>query len=329
LRVRAVLLISLVVASTVITGLIFVSPPLDDFWLENPFWNGLSEVYSGTHPVRLGNLTSLRSVVDPSACTVLMLGPSEPFTTGQIEAVRAFLVSGGRVVLADDFGTGNSLLQGLDLQVRFSGLLLLDPLFKEKNSRMPCVSNLSSSPSTEELEGLTLNYPTVLNNTDGVSVLAWSTSFSYLAAAPSPPTNDSATGPFPVVAEVKMGEGSLILISDSSLFINSMLDRGDNMALLEGLAGDTVYLDEVHSMPSRLARVRMFLAEVYSLLSMTEVRYALTGLLVLAVVKVEWTGEREQKDERQVEAVLRRHPEWDRELLEQLEEERRQARGAE
>ncbi len=312
-----------------ITGLIVTSPPLDDFWLENPFWNGLSKVYSGMHPVRLGNLAGLRSVPESSACTVLMLGPSQPFTANDIETVKDFLVSGGRVVLADDFGTGNSLLQGLDLQVRFSGLLLLDPLFKEKNSRMPSVLNVSSSTSTEELWGLTLNYPTVLNNTESVSVLAWSTPFSYLAAAPSPPTNDSVVGPFPVVAEVSVGKGSLILISDSSLFINSMLDRGDNMALLEGLAGGTVYLDEFHSMPSRLARVRMFLAEVYSLLSMTEVRYALTVLLVLAVVKVEWTGEREQKDERQVEAVLKRHPEWDRELLEQLEEERRQARGAE
>jgi hypothetical protein len=104
------------------------------------------------------------------------------------------------------------------------------------------------------------------------------------------------------------------------------------MALLEGLAGDTVYLDEVHSMPSRLARARMFLAEVYSLLKTTEIRYALTALLVLAVVKVEWsTGEREQKESEadRVDAVLRRHPEWDRRLLEQLEEERKRAHGAE
>lgn len=325
-------MVSLVAASTVITCLILTSPPLDDFLVENPFWNGLSKVYSGMHPIRLRNLADLRSVADPSDCTVLMLGPSQPFTANDIDSVKEFLVSGGRVVLADDFGTGNRLLQGLDLQVRFSGLLLLDPLFKEKNSRMPWVSNLSSYASTEELKGLALNYPTVLNNTENVSVLAWSTPFSYLAATPSPPTNDSAAGPFPVMAEVKVGEGSLILISDSSLFINSMLSQGDNMALLKELAGGTVYLDEAHSMPSRLARVRMLLADVYSLLRMTEIRYALTALLVFVVVKVKWsTGEREQEESEvdTVDAVLRKHPEWDGELLEQLEKERRRARGAE
>ncbi len=321
--VRTILLVSLVAASTVIAGLILVFPPLDDLWLENPFWNGLSNVYSRLHPVRLRDLTSLRSVVEPSVCTVLMLGPSRPFTAREVEAVRAFLVSGGRVVLADDFGTGNSLLQGLDLEVRFSGLLLLDPLFKNKNSHMPRVSNVSSSRYTDGVEGLTLNYPTVLNHTKTVLVLAWSTPFSYLAAAPSRPSNDSVAGPFPVVAEVTVREGSLILISDSSLFINSMLDQGGNMALLRGVAGGTVYLDEAHSMSSRLAKVKMFMAEVQSLLRMMEIRYTLTGLLVLVVVKVKWSGgETEQKEESRVDAVLSRHPEWDRRLLEELDEKR-------
>lgn len=329
MRIKTLLLVSLVAASIVVTGLTFTFPPLDDLWLENPFWNGLSKVYSRIHPVRLRNLTSLRRDVEPHMSTVLMLGPSKPFTAQEVEAVEVFLVSGGRVVLADDFGTGNSLLQGLELDARFSGLLLLDPLFKEQNSRMPRVLNVLSSRYTGGVEGVTFNYPTVLNHTEDVAILAWSTPFSYLAATPSPPSEDSAVGPFPVMAEAKVGEGSLILISDSSLFINSMLDREDNMALLRGLAGGKVYLDEAHSLPSRLAKVKMFLVQAYSFLRMTEIRYGLTALLVLAVAKVRWSSREMEEEEDRVEAVLRKHPEWDRMLLEHLDEQWRRNRGAE
>jgi len=328
LRVKAILLLSLVASSAAITGMSLTFPPLDDLWLENPFWNGLSKVYSRMKPIRLGDLTNIgRAAAEPSSSTVLMLGPSKPFTPEEVEAVEAFLSLGGRVVLADEFGTGNSLLEGLGLEVRFSGLLLLDPLFKDKSSRMPKVLNISSSRYTDGLEELTFNYPTVLAHTESVSVLAWSTPFSYLATSPSPPNEDSVAGPFPVVAEARVGEGSLILISDSSLFINSMLDRGDNMALLRGLARGEVFIDEAHSIPSRLTRVKAFLVQAYSFLRMTEVRYGLTVLAVLAVFKVKWGGG-EDEEEDEVEAVLRKHPEWDRRLLEELREERRRARGA-
>ena len=328
MKIKTLLLTSVAVVSVVIVGLSLAFPPLDDLWLENPFWNGLSGVYSTMKPNRLIELASLERVVDePSNSTILMLGPSKAFTAEEVEAVGYYLSMGGRVILGDDYGTGNTLLEGLGVDVRFSGLLLMDALFKDKNSLMPRILHFSPSSYILGIGKLTLNYPTVLNYTEDVTVLAWSTPYSYLADTPQSQTENSPVGPFPVIANVKMGEGNLFLISDSSLFINSMLEREDNMALLRGLAIGEVYLDETHSQPSRLTHFKMYLGQIYSVVRMTEIRYGLTFLLVVVAVKVKLGSRKVEAEENEVEATLREHPEWDRRLLNELQAQRRKARG--
>jgi len=330
MRVKGILLFSVITVSTAIIGLTFAFPSLDDLWLENPFWNGLSKVYSRMEPARLKHLRSLSSVmVDPSNTTILLLGPSKPFAPEEIENVKVFLSSGGSIVLADEFGTGNSLLEGLGLDVRFSKLLLIDLLFKDRNSQMPRILFVGTSVFTGGVEELILNYPTALTNTESIRVLAWSSPYSYLATDTSPPDEDSVYEPLPVVAVVTYGKGVLILISDSSLFINSMLDRGDNLVLLSGVTRGRVFLDEAHSIPSRLAVVKAFIVSAYSFMRMTEIRYGFAVLMIFTIVKVKWVVGEAEEEEDEVESVLHWHPEWNRELLEELHEGRRRALGAE
>ncbi len=309
-------------SSLVIVGLTYAFPSLDDLWVENPFWNGLSKVYSQIDPVRLDDITTLYSLLeDPSNATVLLLGPSKPFSVDDVKVIEWFLINGGHVVLTDDFGTGNMLLEGLGLDVRFSQKLLMDALFKDKSSVMPRVLNLTFSGV--HVQELTLNYPTTLENTTNTSVVAYSSSFSYTADTPGTPTEDSPVGPFPLVAEVSLGDGSLVLISDSSLFINSMLERAGNQGFLKGILEGQIVIDETHSMPSRLTLVKIFFMQVYNLLKKPEIKYGLTIACVFAIYNVNWNDGKSVEAEDEVERVLRQHPEWDRELLEQLHEERR------
>jgi len=297
-------------------------PPLDDFRLENPFWNGLSELDSRVHPFEVTDLARLLNVVlKPSESTLLMLGPSKTFTDEDVDAVRGFLEAGGLVVLAEDFGVSNGLLEGLGVQVRFSGEVLLDPLFKDKDSRMPRMIDFTLSPYTRGLSALTLNYATVLTDVGhDVRVLARSTAFSYLSNGTSaPPEEAELVGPFPVMAEVKYGGGNLILISDSSLFINSMLDRDNNDALLKNLVnGRVVYVDVSRWSPSLLTRFKGVLARAYQVAGATEVKYGLVAVLAVIILKVRWgeKGIRDESDE--VEDALSSHPDWDRALLEKL-----------
>jgi len=273
--------------------------------------------------VRLNDLGDLEGVLfDPSNATVFILGPSQAFTIRDVGIIDAFLRSGGRVILADEFGTGNELLEGLGLDIRFSGLVLMDPLFNDMNLRLPRVLNVTSSGVSDDVEELTLNIPTVLNHTEDLNVLAWSTSFSFLTSDPEVLGAVWVSGSFPIAVEVVVGEGSLFVISDSSLFINGMLDRGDNRKFLLSLVGGKVLIDESHSVQSMLARMRVMLFQVYSFLKLTEIRYGLAALCVIVVFKVSWRTEEVEEQVDPVEEALRRHPEWDRDLLMILEEER-------
>ena len=92
---EALLGLGLLVISVVIVASVY--PVLDDFWVENPSWNGLSEFYRVANPVRVKNLDELGDF-DPFDYTLFLVGPSRGFSDGDIAAVEAFLDGGGRVV---------------------------------------------------------------------------------------------------------------------------------------------------------------------------------------------------------------------------------------
>jgi hypothetical protein len=320
LRARFILLVGLVASAAFILGLAACFPSIDDLFVGNSYWNGLSEVYNVYHPARIETLVTLNTTFsEPSNSTLLMLGPSKPFTENDVLEVRKYLAEGGSVVLADDFGSANTLLEGLGLRVRFSGELMKDPLFKDRNELMPVAYTFNQSLKERGVSEMVMNYPTVLNETEGVTVLSWSSSFSYVSSKVASPSVNSPSGPFPLIAEADVGGGRLVLVSDPSMFINGMLGSGDNSAVLGSFMRGSVAIDETHSIPSTLTVVKDYLVQVYAVLSITEVKYSLVGLGLILSFKVKWDEPlADRMDE--VEETVKRHPDWSRELVEHVEE---------
>jgi hypothetical protein len=327
LRARFILLVGLVVSAAFIVGLAAWFPSIDDLFVGNSFWNGLSEVYSVYHPARLETLEALSGAFsDPSNSTLLMLGPSKPFTTTDVQQVRGYLASGGAVILADDFGTANTLLEGLGLQVRFSGELLEDPLFKDRNELMPVAYIFDKYLQDRGVRVMVMNYPTVLSGVEGIKVYSWSSSFSYVSDKPASPAAASGSGPFPLIAEAEVGAGHLVLISDPSVFINGMLGSGDNSVVLGSFVGGLVAIDEAHSIPSTLSVMKDYLVQIYAVLGIAEVRYSLLGLGLVLSFKVKWDEpEADRVDE--VEETIKRRPDWNRDLVEHVDELRKRKDG--
>lgn len=325
MRARFLLLIGLAASVVTLVGLTWFYPSVDDLFVDNPLWNGLSDVYVAVKPVRVGNLTQLGDVVDDvSNSTVLFLGPSTPFEASDVGVVRLYLSEGGTVVLADDFGSGNELLEGLGLNARFSGQLLQDPLFKDRASVLPVAYNFTSGGAALGVRSVELNYPTVLTGVNDSDVLLWSTYFSYLSTGVTQPSDSSTYGPFPLMARLKVGKGTLILIADSSTFINGMYGLGDNAALLRGLVRGTVVIDESHSVSSLLTIIKGVLVDAYAFLGKTEIKYGLVALGVVIGFKVKWDKPVEDRED-EVAATLRVHPEWSRELVEDIDKLRRKS----
>lgn len=217
-------------------------PNVDDLWAENRFWNGISGFQETYSPAEVTSLPMLPLLIPvPENTTLLLVGPSTPYTGAEADAVHSYLTHGGRVLLADDFGEANTLLTRLNTSTRFSGSLLSDALYMNRHPNMP----VTFSPANAS-QSIALNYATALVNVSG-EVMAWSSPFSVLLDE----TNNTARlGPYPVLVEEKIGDGELVLIGDSSLFINGM--TGETGASVERLVGGySVFMDVSHHQPSR------------------------------------------------------------------------------
>lgn len=250
-------------------------PANTDFWFQNPFWNGMSNLGKlGAREVSLADAYSLNT----SEYALLVLGPSKPFTRDDARAVRTFLDMGGTVVVADDFGTANQLLELLGVPARLSGRLLVDPLFNLGDPRLP---------QARWRDGwLALNYATTLNLSacKGCTVIAESTEFSYLDLNLNGRHDESEpTGPFPVAASIRVGAGTLILVADSSLFINSMLDKGLNKDFLSAALGSKKpAVDTEHWEEGPLIEAKKALSTLWSAVSSPEVKYSLIALALVS-----------------------------------------------
>jgi hypothetical protein len=288
----------------------------DDFNTANTSWNGLSTMVSMVKPTVMQNLTALPPV--GTGYVLYELGPSHPFAPSEARGISKFVSSGGTLVLADDYGTGNSLLQGMGMTSRFTGAVLTDPLFNFKNSFLAVAPDVTG----RNFSSLALNYATTLTVSDpGTRILGLSSDFSYLyPTQPGETISNAPHGPFAVFAVVPQGKGQVYLISDASVFINSMLQRSSNAALLKQLSTGTVLLDTSHFSigPATVARNSELAA--YAVLSLPEFRYSIVAVGVAGILAYRF-GAKAPAEEEELKTVMEQHPEWSEERLRNLKED--------
>lgn len=319
MKPRTALMLGLLVAGVLVLGLLHYLPPIDDFDLANPYWNGLSTLRQLHSSSVVDSLQLLGA--GGTGAVLVVVGPSEPFTGDEVAAVGIFVRNGGILVLADDFGRGNELLTQLGLESRFGGELLADPLFYVRNSKLPRATQVALG----NLTTLALNYATVLEVNDPESrVAAWSSSFSYLDGNQNGQHDATEpVGPFPIMVEIGYGAGRVYLIADASVFINGMIERGDNRLLLAAIVGmRSVLVDTGHWTPGPLTMVKKAELLGFAFLSRLDIRYALLLVSFAVILRVRKGVLKAAPQQREVERLVEEHPEWDRAILERLQEDR-------
>jgi len=360
----AVAAIAIAITMLIVSMTAPVASTSTDFSLFNSGWNGTSQLAVLTYQlgkfvpsftfkstgtdiaVEQTNLANL--VLDPQTNSLVVIGPTKTFTAAEAEHVGDFVRAGGVMLLADDFGTGNSLLQGMNATSRFSEDLVID-LAYEKQPEFSVLFDISQDPLTTNVSTLLLNYPSSLViDPSTTTAIASSSIASWLDVNGNRQQEwGEPRGPFPMIAKESFGAGSITLVSDPSVFINGMREYMDNAVFANNTinqvcaARDSVYFDESHrdfldpisitmhytgevstNAKAILAAIALVMTLWIStdlidrLLAWSRKGIGILTALVLGLLPKRFFGRREKEApkrteiEETVEKLTKEHPEW-------------------
>lgn len=318
----------------------------------NPAWDGTSEFRSmatdSDRELSIGRNTTVYENVEANGTVAVILSPEESYSDSERQSIQQFVDSGGTLLVAEDVGpNGNQLLRAIGSAARFDGATLRDERNYENGPALPVARTVELRNSSAET--VVLNHGTAIrtNETVGVdgvdapmeavnatnmTVLAASSSYAYLDRNGNEALdNDETVARYPVITVERIGEGRVIAVSDPSIFINAMLDQGDNRAVARTLlmGHDHVVLDVSHAgaLPPLQALVltlqesSLLQALVGSLLVVLfTYRAALMGKIVSLRDRFGQGEPTLQPRDRDtvIRGVKNRHPEWNSDRVERV-----------
>jgi hypothetical protein len=234
-------------------------PVQDAYHPLNYGWNGCSEAVDTTQNA---TLIFSHDQVALRRSLLAIIGPGIEFSKDESSSIRRFLEAGGIVLLADDFGTGNSLLRALGVAANFSGKPLAELLYYDRQPSFPLILDFSPTPLTANVTTILMNGPSYIEvaNSSQLSILARSSSFSFIDTnRDNRPTVNETLDSYPVIASAVIGGGILVLVSDPGVFVNEMINLYDNMRLFQNLlkmGGGSLFLDVAHLAKAPLTDLR-------------------------------------------------------------------------
>lgn len=191
-----------------------------DYDVESDGWNGLSRFVQLSED--LGTPVEPREELDYGALrpsdTLVIVYPKQDL---DVRALADFVIDGGRILLADDFGRAAPLLERLDIdRRRIDEGELPHNEFVRDNRSLPIFTPEGVHPLLEGVGVVAGNHPTILHHSGG-SVVPYDESLT--------PDED----PPGVVYDMNLGDGKVVVYGDASLLINHMLRVADNRRLVE------------------------------------------------------------------------------------------------
>jgi hypothetical protein len=189
-----------------------VAAEIQDYDPNSSDWTGLSRLVDAGRTIGIEVVPT--ETLDYRELTpaqpVIIVYPQRPI---DVPNLSRFVVDGGRVLLADDFGHSEEFLERLEIQrVVSDPANLPHERFANDNPALPVVTARGRHPLLDGVQRVVANHPSVINNVGG-PVLAF----------------DAGGG---LVYDMNLGDGKVIVASDASLFINQMLGEADNEVLL-------------------------------------------------------------------------------------------------
>ncbi|HIH27338.1 MAG TPA: DUF4350 domain-containing protein [Methanoregulaceae archaeon] len=245
-RTTAVTAVLLVLAALTLT--IHFGTTDIEFSRYNIEWTGTSGFFAALESTGAVGITSLSGLPGPRDALLLVIAPGSPYTPEEADALRAFLDDGNILVIADETGESGSLLEGLGSSIAIvpGNLSSIERAFPDP--RAVIVTPRTEDPLLSGVASLTLNHASAVS---GGEILLATTLFSWMDTNGNGRLDqDETLASYGVLSREAIGNGTLYVLSDASLFSNGMQRArlaGDNDLFLGNiLAARPVVLVEQH-----------------------------------------------------------------------------------
>jgi hypothetical protein len=128
-KISRIMGLVIIVVVFVSLAAIWFYPSIQEYMASNALWNGVKQ-FSTAFNVQ--NIDSIAVLPDSPQKDVLIAIPYTQYSTAELIQMKQFVENGGKLIMLDDFGYGNSFLVYAGIPARFTNTLLLDPLFNYK-----------------------------------------------------------------------------------------------------------------------------------------------------------------------------------------------------
>lgn len=242
--------VGLLITASLLLASLHLSANALDFSRYNLGWNGTSRFFSDLDGDRATEVTDSSALGSFRNTLLLVIAPGRPYRPDEIAACRRYLEDGNTIFLADDFGTGNSLLRGVGsgIVIVQSPLLSFDREYDDPG--MVVVTRVKNSTVPGDPSRMVLNVPA---SVEGGEPLMTSSFLSWIDRNGNGRIDSSEPlGRHTVLARERVGRGELIVLADPGIFINAMYSPGselDNRKFISSLVTNTspVLIDQINS----------------------------------------------------------------------------------
>jgi len=222
----------------------------EEFSRYNHGWNGTSDFFSQINPYLSADIMQISDLPEAGNATLLLIAPSGMYPATDIEEIRAFTETGNTLVIADETGMSNTILQGIGSGITIQPGMIgsIDRTYND--SYVIVTSPTSDHPLVANLSSIVLNQGLWLTGGEPLvqtSMMSWIDTDSDRRIS-----EDESFGKRVVMSREKIGDGEVIVISDSAIFINCMLRIGDEWGNREFISRlinyrPILYLEQVQS----------------------------------------------------------------------------------
>ncbi len=242
---------------------------LVEFSSYNAQWNGCSQFKSNINGLGyttksvVSSLSTTNKQVDPGV--LLIIGPSLGYSLFDLSALMGYVLAGGSVLIADDFGSANYLFSPINdivgaasgFRIEFAQGVLHDFGSYHRNPVLPLITTFSPHPTTAGINQVLLNYASAINITiNGQSIFDYVSGGGMHVEAPE----TQQTGGQPDLTGVFGLLGLTTSFSWLDLNGNNLPDPENETAgpFIVGLALDFAPLSSILQLNTTAGRLIMF-----------------------------------------------------------------------